>query len=78
MTPTCMDDCRKNFEMTKVLFGPAVCQECQGCIMAQVYKETNGEHPSYARLDVQVVPEEPDYQVLGTWSGEPGEEEPVA
>ena len=78
MLKTIRDSCKDNFEKTNLTFPAKVCRECQGCVMAKVYRETDGGHPSTVRLDVQVVPEEPDYQVLGTWSGEPGEEEPAA
>ena len=71
---SCVEACKRNFELTKVLFGPAVCQECQGCIMAQVYKETGGKHPSTERLIVQ-TDRANQYAVLGSVDGG---EEPAA
>ena len=75
MTPSCREACKANFTETKALFGPAVCKECQGCIMSQVYKETDGEHPSTMRL-LAIEDRSLQYATLAT--SESGEEEPAA
>jgi hypothetical protein len=74
MVPTCMQACKENFERTKVLFGPHVCAECQGCVMSQVYKETNGEHPSTVRL-AAIEDRSLNYATSGADAG--GGEEPA-
>jgi len=75
MLKTIRDSCKDNFEKTNLTFPAKVCRECQGCIMAQVYKETNGEHPSTVRL-AAIEDRSLNYATSGADAG--GGEEPAA
>jgi len=67
------EDCKRNFDRLGRLFSPQVCNECQGCVMSQIYAETGGEHPSTVRLMARTERAMASFAQL---SGEPGQEEP--
>jgi hypothetical protein len=53
MVNECAEACKRNFEMTGVLLSYRVCPECNGCVMASIYKDTKGAHPSTVFIDHQ-------------------------
>jgi len=75
MLKTIRDSCKDNFEKTNLTFPAKVCRECQGCVMAKVYQETGGLHPSTKQLEV-LEDRSSAYATSGADAG--GGEEPAA